>query len=44
MLEANSSTQAGGSVMPASGNTDGLPPGWEQRFTPAGRPYYVDHT
>ncbi|VEU22990.1 DEKNAAC104150 [Brettanomyces naardenensis] len=20
-----------------------LPPGWEQRFTPEGRPYYVDH-
>ncbi|KAL5533037.1 hypothetical protein ACEPAF_4813 [Sanghuangporus sanghuang] len=25
-------------------NTNGLPPGWEQRFTPTGRPYYVDHT
>jgi len=20
-----------------------LPPGWEQRFTPQGRPYFVDH-
>ena len=21
-----------------------LPAGWEERFTPEGRPYYVDHT
>lgn len=29
-----------GATVPGLGE---LPPGWEQRFTPEGRPYYVDH-
>lgn len=29
-----------GATIPGSGE---LPPGWEQRFTPEGRPYFVDH-
>ncbi|QPG74343.1 NEDD4 E3 ubiquitin-protein ligase [Brettanomyces nanus] len=31
---------ASGATTPGLGE---LPPGWEQRFTPEGRPYYVDH-
>ncbi|ODV87710.1 hypothetical protein CANARDRAFT_5025 [[Candida] arabinofermentans NRRL YB-2248] len=31
---------ATGATTPGLGE---LPPGWEQRFTPEGRPYYVDH-
>lgn len=27
----------------ASRPNNGLPAGWEERFTPQGRPYYVDH-
>ncbi|KAG8899505.1 hypothetical protein FRB99_006689 [Tulasnella sp. 403] len=34
-------------VLPGSGQTTAglgsLPPGWEERHTPEGRPYYVDH-
>ncbi|AEO64550.1 1a663c16-4672-427d-9229-a492f9013d3f [Thermothielavioides terrestris] len=29
-----------GTTAPGTGE---LPPGWEQRFTPEGRPYFVDH-
>ncbi|KAL2111527.1 hypothetical protein VUR80DRAFT_9881 [Thermomyces stellatus] len=29
-----------GATAPGTGE---LPPGWEQRFTPEGRPYFVDH-
>ena len=34
------------SLAATGGTTSGLgelPPGWEQRFTPEGRPYFVDH-
>lgn len=31
---------AGSTTQPGTGE---LPPGWEQRFTPEGRPYFVDH-
>jgi E3 ubiquitin-protein ligase NEDD4 len=34
------------SMAATGGTTSGLgelPPGWEQRFTPEGRPYFVDH-
>ena len=31
---------AGAATQPGTGE---LPPGWEQRFTPEGRPYFVDH-
>ncbi|KAL1955975.1 hypothetical protein VTO42DRAFT_7875 [Malbranchea cinnamomea] len=34
------SMMATGVTTPGSGD---LPPGWEQRFTPEGRPYFVDH-
>ncbi|EJD05942.1 HECT-domain-containing protein [Fomitiporia mediterranea MF3/22] len=47
VLESTSARPATNTTAPlsvAAGNNDGLPPGWEQRFTPAGRPYYVDHT
>ncbi|KAI5124501.1 hypothetical protein M0805_003026 [Coniferiporia weirii] len=54
VLEANNSSHqvAPGAVSSASDtsssalptrNTNGLPSGWEERFTPSGRPYYVDH-
>lgn len=35
-----STLEATGQTVPGLGE---LPPGWEQRFTPEGRPYYVDH-
>ncbi|KAH3666134.1 hypothetical protein OGAPHI_004323 [Ogataea philodendri] len=46
--ESTSQTdQAAAMTMAATGATSPglgeLPPGWEQRFTPEGRPYYVDH-
>lgn len=37
---------AGGTVMHTGATSPGsgeLPPGWEQRWTPEGRPYFVDH-
>lgn len=37
---------AGGAVMHTGATSPGsgeLPPGWEQRWTPEGRPYFVDH-
>lgn len=38
---ANASTSIHtGATSPGSGE---LPPGWEQRWTPEGRPYFVDH-
>ncbi|GAA6057773.1 hypothetical protein JCM3770_006839 [Rhodotorula araucariae] len=49
---AGASTSAGGAAAGAAGTqassatTQGsgpLPAGWEQRFTPEGRPYFVDH-
>lgn len=50
LLEANNnrSTIAGGQpAMLSTGNTTAgsgsLPHGWEERYTPEGRPYYVDH-
>ncbi|WWC58375.1 uncharacterized protein I303_100915 [Kwoniella dejecticola CBS 10117] len=42
----NASTGAAGAVAPNNVTTAGqgpLPAGWEQRFTPEGRPYFVDH-
>lgn len=40
-------TEQEASALEATGQTISglgeLPPGWEQRFTPEGRPYYVDH-
>lgn len=44
MLENHNNAAQAVTPAPAAGNTDGLPPGWEQRFTPTGRPYFVDHT
>ena len=38
--EEASTLEATGQTVPGLGE---LPPGWEQRFTPEGRPYYVDH-
>lgn len=41
-----SATPAAGTVGATSSTTQGsgpLPAGWEQRFTPEGRPYFVDH-
>lgn len=38
--EVASTLEATGQTIPGLGE---LPPGWEQRFTPEGRPYYVDH-
>ncbi|KAI0170873.1 HECT-domain-containing protein [Pestalotiopsis sp. NC0098] len=37
---ANSTMMHTGATTPGSGE---LPPGWEQRWTPEGRPYFVDH-
>ncbi|KAJ1923208.1 hypothetical protein IWQ60_006016 [Tieghemiomyces parasiticus] len=31
------------SLVTSGGDLGSLPNGWEQRFTPEGRPYYVDH-
>ncbi|KAF7295117.1 hypothetical protein MIND_01050100 [Mycena indigotica] len=47
----NSSTSAAGAAPPAitavnnttTAGTGSLPNGWEERYTPEGRPYYVDH-
>ncbi|OXV05602.1 hypothetical protein Egran_06630 [Elaphomyces granulatus] len=43
----NGSSNSASSTMVLTGNTTqgsgGLPPGWEQRATPEGRPYFVDH-
>ncbi|KAL2260957.1 hypothetical protein VTK26DRAFT_4911 [Humicola hyalothermophila] len=40
-------TQAANATMMTTGTTTAgtgeLPPGWEQRWTPEGRPYFVDH-
>ena len=51
LLEATSSSGAkSGNAVEASAGGDattpplgGLPAGWEERYTPEGRPYYVDH-
>ncbi|ETS74644.1 putative E3 ubiquitin-protein ligase hulA [Pestalotiopsis fici W106-1] len=37
---ANSTMMHTGATTPGTGE---LPPGWEQRWTPEGRPYFVDH-
>lgn len=37
---ANTTMMHTGATSPGSGE---LPPGWEQRWTPEGRPYFVDH-
>ncbi|GMK59791.1 hypothetical protein CspeluHIS016_0900080 [Cutaneotrichosporon spelunceum] len=43
----NSQQQQGGQAIPVNQSTTvgsgPLPAGWEQRFTPEGRPYFVDH-
>lgn len=45
----DSGTPGGGNVVVAGNNTattagsGALPAGWEERYTPEGRPYYVDH-
>lgn len=38
--QSNSQMVTSGATAPGTGE---LPPGWEQRFTPEGRPYFVDH-
>lgn len=42
-----STTAAGSTILPSGNVTTGgsgpLPAGWEERFTPEGRPYYVSH-
>jgi E3 ubiquitin-protein ligase NEDD4 len=48
LLDAGAARTANGSTILPSGNvtTGGsgpLPAGWEERFTPEGRPYYVSH-
>lgn len=43
---ANASTAASTAMMHTGATSPGtgeLPPGWEQRWTPEGRPYFVDH-
>jgi E3 ubiquitin-protein ligase NEDD4 len=43
---AASPSTNGGAVMHTGATSPGtgeLPPGWEQRWTPEGRPYFVDH-
>ncbi|KAG6039839.1 NEDD4 E3 ubiquitin-protein ligase [Claviceps citrina] len=37
---ANATVMHTGATSPGTGE---LPPGWEQRWTPEGRPYFVDH-
>lgn len=37
---ANTTVMHTGATSPGTGE---LPPGWEQRWTPEGRPYFVDH-
>jgi len=39
-LNANTTVMHTGATSPGTGE---LPPGWEQRWTPEGRPYFVDH-
>jgi len=45
--ETSTSSPATNGIIPVSGATTAgfgpLPPGWEQRATPEGRPYFVDH-
>ncbi|CCA69820.1 related to RSP5-Hect domain E3 ubiquitin-protein ligase [Serendipita indica DSM 11827] len=49
LLETGGTSQAGNpsTILPTSNMTTGgsgpLPAGWEERFTPEGRPYYVSH-
>jgi E3 ubiquitin-protein ligase NEDD4 len=38
----NNVVPTGGATVTQAGNGP-LPQGWEQRFTPEGRPYFVDH-
>lgn len=38
--QSSSQMVTSGATAPGTGE---LPPGWEQRFTPEGRPYFVDH-
>lgn len=43
---ANANANANATVMHTGATSPGtgeLPPGWEQRWTPEGRPYFVDH-
>ncbi|GAA6004522.1 hypothetical protein JCM10207_000916 [Rhodosporidiobolus poonsookiae] len=40
---ASASTPAGQASNATTQGTGPLPAGWEQRFTPEGRPYFVDH-
>ncbi len=43
-LAANTSTAAlAASTNTTTGGAGPLPSGWEERYTPEGRPYYVDH-
>ncbi|KAG5937527.1 NEDD4 E3 ubiquitin-protein ligase [Claviceps monticola] len=39
-VNANATVMHTGATMPGTGE---LPPGWEQRWTPEGRSYFVDH-
>jgi len=44
--QSSSPTANAGAVMHTGATSPGsgeLPPGWEQRWTPEGRPYFVDH-
>nr|AAB07514.1 E6-AP-like protein ubiquitin ligase [Schizosaccharomyces pombe]CAA68867.1 ubiquitin--protein ligase [Schizosaccharomyces pombe] len=43
---SNAARRTEASVLTSNATTAGsgeLPPGWEQRYTPEGRPYFVDH-
>jgi len=40
---SSAAQQVGGSSSQTTQGTGPLPAGWEQRFTPEGRPYFVDH-
>lgn len=46
-VSRSTSTSTPAPIAQSSQTTAGLgplPAGWEERFTPEGRPYYVDHT
>ena len=43
MSTSSSSSTAISAQSPQQQTSTGLPPGWEQRVDPRGRPYYVDH-
>ncbi len=42
-LADTTTTSSSDSTAVQNGNQEPLPPGWEMRIDPHGRPYYVDH-